>query len=409
LYELLLTQVVGVGVATSPKSPSARLLPSGAIEPVGFELHQGLVDYPPQSFVGYRLLSEYFAFPQKFLFFDVHLNGTFAKQQGSQLELYFYLKERWQDLEPHIQADSVQLNATPIVNLFSKRAEPIRLTHFDASYTITPDARRPVAHEVYSIDSVDAISSDGEQLEFLPFYSFRHVHEKNSRAFWHATRRVLKSDKEIEFGHELDISFVDLEFNPLEPGSWTIDIETTCTNRNLPSHMPFGGGQPFLQLEVGGAVDRVVCLTKPTPAFRPPIGQALRWKAVSHLSLNHLSLVDDELGATALRELLKVYDFRMDEITANSIIGLINAQSKPILGRIPGDRSGGMCRGLQTTLTFDESKYSAGNMYLFASILDRFLALYCNINSFNQTSALTSKRKGVQYRWPARGGLQRIL
>ncbi len=409
LYELIFNNVIGVAIGANAKDPQAHLLASDCIQPVGFGIDEGMVDYPPQSFVGYRLLSEYFAMPEKFLFFDLRLDASLAQLDTTQMELFFYLNQRWQDLEPHVQADSLQLGCTPLVNLFSKRAEPIRLTHFDASYTVVPDARRPLAHEIYSIDGVTGLSSTGETLDLQPFYSFRHGTRRGNRGFWHTSRRELQSDNELARGTELDIAFVDLEFNPLAPGNWTIDIETTCTNRNLPSRMPFGAGQPTLQLEGGGAVERVHCLTKPTVPLRLPVGQGLRWRIVSHLSLNHLSLVDDQQGATALREMLSLYDLRGDEITGNSVIGLLNVSSRPVMGRVPGDFSGAMCRGLQVRIEFDEDKYTAGNLFLFASVLERFFALYCNLNSFTQTIATSNRRQGVIHQWPARAGLQKLV
>ncbi len=409
LYEMLFDNVLGASIATSAKDPSPRRLAEDAIRPVGFANDEGVVDYPPQAFIGYRLLSEYFAFPEKFLFFDVDLGDALASKQGTQIELFFYLGRRWQELEPHIQADSLQLGCAPIVNLFPKRAEPIRLTHFQASYPVVPDARRPFAHEIYSIEAVTALSASGESMEMQPFYSFRHSQYRENHAFWHATRRQVESKNELARGTELDISFVDLKFNPLDAGSWTIDIETLCTNRNLPARMPSGAANPPLQLESGGAIEQVSCLTKPTSTYRPPIGQELRWRIVSHLALNHLSLVNDTQGATALRELLTLYDFRSDEITGNSIAGLQRVSSRPILGRVPGDFSGAMCRGLQVMLEFDEAKYTSGNLFLFASVLDRFLSLYCNLNSFTQTTASTNRRQGVMHQWPARAGVQNIL
>lgn len=408
LYELIFSSVLGVAIGPSPTDPNCQQLAPDAIKQVGFELDEGIVDYPPQSFPGYRLLSEYFAFPEKFLFFDLEISEVLKSQKTTSIDLYFYLDRRWQDLEPHIQADSLQFGCTPIVNLFKKRAEPIRLSHFDMSYTVVPDARRPVAHEVYSVDSVTGLSSDGQSREFHPFYSFRHQPQKGSQAYWHATRREFESDSELERGTEMDISFVDLDFNPLAAGNWTIDVDTTCTNRNLAARLPFGNGQPRLHLD-GGAIEKTTVLTKPTIPLRPPIGQELRWRVVSHLSLNHLSLVGSEQGATALRELLALYDFRGDEITANSVMGLTNVRSEPMTGRIPGDRSGAMCRGLKVILEFDEDKYSARNLYLFASILDRFIAHYSNINSFTQTVATSNRRQGELYRWPARDGAQKIL
>jgi type VI secretion system protein ImpG len=408
-YELLFDSVLGVSLGASAKDPAARQLPGPPITPVGFAEDEGLLDYPPQSFIGYRLLSEYFAFPEKFLFFDVELGSTLADQHSSQLELFFYLGRRWQDLEPHIQPDSLQLGCAPIINLFPKRAEPIRLTHFTASYPVIPDARRPNAFELFSIESVSGISASGEVLEFQPFYSFRHAEYRRNRAFWHASRREVESANELARGTELDIAFVDLEFNPLQAEDWTIDIEAMCTNRNLPSRMMIGANIPALQLESGGAIERVSFVTKPTPPFRPPVGQALRWRVVSHLTLNHLSLVNDSQGAVALRELLLLYDFRGDEITGNAIAGLQNISTRRILGRVPGDAAGAMCRGVEVRLDFDEAKYSSGNLFLFASVLDRFFALYCNLNSFTQTIATTNRRQGVMHQWPARAGVQSIL
>ncbi len=409
LYELLFNNVLGISIGASAKDPQARMLPPGSLRPVGFATDEGIVDYPPQSFLGYRLLSEYFAFPEKFLFFDVQLGKQLQQQHSPQLELFFYLGKRWQDLEPHLQSDSLQLGCTPLVNLFTKRAEPIRLTHFDATYPIVPDARRPNAHEIYSVDAVSALSADGQVLDVQPFYSFRHSARRTNRAFWHAARRQVRSDNELARGTELDISFVDLDFNPLDPANWTIDIETTCTNRNLPARLPFGAGLPKLQLEGGGAIDKVTCLTKPTSPLRAPVGQQLRWRVVSHLSLNHLSLADDNEGATALRELLTLYDFRGDEVTSNSVVGLMRVSSRPVHGRVPGDRTGALCRGLQVNVEFDEDKYTAGNLFLFASVLERFFSLYCNLNSFTQTIATSNRRQGVMHQWPARAGLQNIL
>ncbi|MCA9227116.1 MAG: type VI secretion system baseplate subunit TssF, partial [Planctomycetales bacterium] len=74
-----------------------------------------------------------------------------------------------------------------------------------------------------------------------------------------------------------------------------------------------------------------------------------------------------------------------------------------------GDRSGAMCRGVQVTLSFDEEKYTSGNLFLFASVLDRFISLYSNLNSFTQTVAVSNRRQGVIHKWPARAGAQKIL
>lgn len=412
VYELLFDSVVGLGIARSAKDSAARFLPVESLQPVGFAIHEGLFDYPPQSFPGYRLISEYFVCREKFLFFDVHLGDSLRSVQGSSVELYFFLNRRWKDIEPQVQKDSLMLGCTPIINLFPKRAEPIRLTHFNSSYRIVPDSRRPKAHEIYSIESVKGVSSTGQVIDIAPFYSFRHANAEKNRAFWHAARLEWMSDDELERGTEMDIAFVDMNFEPLAAGRWTIDIETICSNRNLPFRMPFGGGQPRLQLESAGALAPIRCLKKLSIPNRPSLGQSLRWRVVSHLTLNHLSLIDNHgqlEGAAALRELLTLYDFGTDATASNSIAGIKHISSRPIVGRIPGDTSGALCRGVQVAMDFDEDKYTSGNLFLFASVLERFLALYSNINSFTQAVATSNRRQGIMHQWPARAGMQNIL
>ena len=59
-------------VVSGDADKSARLvLDRHCIRPVGFERDEALVESPPRSFPGYELLTEYFVFPEKFLFFDV--------------------------------------------------------------------------------------------------------------------------------------------------------------------------------------------------------------------------------------------------------------------------------------------------------------------------------------------------
>ena len=167
IYEMLMNDVLGVAVVENVNSKKVfRLDPRQCIRPVGFDADQGLVEYPPQSFIGYRLLSEFFGFPEKFLFFEIDLESIRSQLDLAHIEIYLYLKKPYPNHHTHISSDTFRLGCTPIINLYKQRAEPIRLTHFNSDYPIVPDARRPLAHEVYSIDRVVATSEDHRQVEF---------------------------------------------------------------------------------------------------------------------------------------------------------------------------------------------------------------------------------------------------
>jgi type VI secretion system protein ImpG len=408
LYEALFVNVKDVAVAASLSDPGARSLGSACLRQVGFAVDEGMLPYSPRSFAGYRLLTEYFAFPSKFLFFDV--DGLDARQLqgvGTSLHILFYLDRLPTGLPPSFVATkSFQLGCVPVVNLYRKRAEPARLTQTESEVRVIPDIRRPLASEVYSIDGVTASSPTGEAIEYLPFYELKPPRRTlDDRSYYYAARRTPPpSDVHRDPGTEVYLSLVDRELKPTAPASETLHVETTCLNRDLPSRLPFGVGRPRLQLGISTPVARVICLTPPTPTLRPPLSRAVLWPLISHLTLNHLSISDAEDGAEALRAILRLYDFADSSDTRKMIDGLISVTSQRVVGRTDVGGQAGIVRGTEVTIEFDEEQFTGHGLFILASVLERFLGLYCSINSFTTLVATTRQRDGELKRWPPRAG-----
>lgn len=413
LYELLNNNVLGVAVARSSRDPDPVLLTADCLRPVGFERDEGLVEYSARSLLGYRLLTEYFVFPEKFLFVDLAglTPDVLARGGGqSQRELYLYLNRTSADLERNVARETFQLGCTPMINLYRQRAEPIRLSHTQTEYRVVADARHPLAHELYSIDRVVATSPTNESVEYAPFYAPLHHRPSDAAGrFWYATRRTpAPTGGEPDRGSEVYLTLVDLDLDPSVPSDWTLDIETTCLNRDLPARLPFGGGQPILRAETGGLVV-AHCVTPPTKTLRPVQREGALWRLISHLTLNHLSLIDREDGADALREILKLYDPVNSDGSRAIVEGLLSIQGKRVVGRVPSPVAAGFCRGVEVTLLLDEEKFTGHGLYLFAAVLDRFLSLYSTINSFTKTVVMTKQRTEPLCRWPARAGEKVLL
>lgn len=406
LYELLFNHVVQI--AAMGKDGAITLLEANAILPVGFESDEGMLPYPPQSALGYRLLTEFFAFPQKFLFFDVTGLANAVAHAGDRLELVFYLNRTFPDLDHSVRAETFALGCAPMVNLFRQPAEPISLTHSETEYRVVPDARREMATEVYSIEKVTAMAPNGQTAEYRPFYGVANgTHRDWAQTMWSAARRLSGPDGP---GTDMYLTLVDLGFSPVAPANWIVHVETTCLNRDLPGRLPYGGGQPHLQISEGTApVSGLRCLTAPTRTLRPPLGPGSRWRLISHLSLNHLSLSNDSTGAGALREILHLYNFSDSADTRSMIEGVLSIASRRVTGRVmSGDRSG-LASGIEIRVEFDEQRFTGNSLYLFASILERFMALYSSINSFTRFVATIKGRDGVLRKWPARAGERTIL
>lgn len=409
LYELIMNNTVSVALADSASDPEPVILGPECIQPVGFGRDEGMLSYPARSFTGYRLLTEYFTFPEKFLFFDITgLSPKVLVEAGNKLEIFLYINRASTDLERSVSEETFALGCTPIVNLFHQQAEPLQLSHAISEYRVVPDARRPAATEVYSIDTVTATSPDGEETPYVPFYSVKHANgTEGPQTFWHATRRTAgRRDP----GTEVYLSLVDLDFNPAAASDWVVTVGTTCLNRDLPSKLPYGGGHPRLQLVEGASpVAGLTCVTPPTSTLRPPMGDRSRWRLISHLSLNHLSLTDGEEGVEALRDILKLYDFRDSAETRAVIDSVLSVRSKLGVARAPAKDMGAFCRGVDVTIDFDAQRFSGSGLFLLATVLERFLALYCSINSYTRLTATVQGRPGVLRKWPPRAGDRHII
>ncbi len=404
LYELLFKHVCQVECEIGGKK--CLSLPPSVISPVGFTDEEAVLPFSKRSFTGYRLLFEYFCFPEKFLFFDLNgLDGLKTAPTGDTLDIFIYL-----DLvaKANVILDQYTfcLNASPAVNLFSKIAEPVRVEQKKTEYRVIPDLRRQNSSEIYSIDQVTALSADtqNKHFEYRPFYSMRHhlndEGEEQRRAYWHIQRR--ESGRHGDKGTEIFLSFTDLDFSPSDPGVDILTIHTTCTNRDLPSRMPIGAPDGDFDLEVAAPIGKTVSILKPTPTRRPTLGGGQHWRLISHLSLNYLSIVNG--GENALREILRLYDFDNSPVTRQQIDGIISLSSSYITKRIR--RSFG--RGVRIEIEFDEDKYVGTGVFLFSAILEKFLGQYVSINSFSQLIVKTIQKNEVLHEWPPRSG-KRIL
>ncbi len=410
LYELLFnsTQAVFLNWKVGEEDTSVQL-PAGCVKPVGYEPEEGLLPYDARSFLGYRLLHEYFVFPEKFLFFDIgNLAESAAENPGREMELVFSFSEtergdRLNYLEKTVGASSFRLHCTPIVNLFQHTAEPIRLTHANPEYKIIPDIRRPQGMEVYSVDSVKKVTTKAGKdtvTQCRPMFAFKHAYDTPGReVYWHATRRF--SASRDDKGTEVYIWLADRDLSS-KTGIETLTVGITGSNRDLPSLLPLGGRPGELFCEEGGVVSKAMCLRKPTPVIRPFRGKESQWRLISHLSLNHLSIVDS--GREAFLEILNLYNYTHSLAVRKHIQGITDIKSVPCTAYVGPSHQSAFCRGTEVSIQFDEDEYTGSGVYLLSCVLERFLGLYCATNSFTRLIVTTKQREKVLAKWPPRAG-----
>jgi type VI secretion system protein ImpG len=410
LYELLLNNVREVRVQSGKSKAAwkATLCPSDQpLRAVGFGKDEGMLPYPSHALLGYRLLQEYFTFPQKFLFIDlVGLDQINREGASDRLDVQILL-DRAPRPDQSISADTFRLGCAPIVNLFEQRAEPIRLDHAQHEYLVIPDIRRPRANEVYAINSVTLTSPQADTVRRVqPIYSLQHAGtDERASAFWYATRKP--SERKDDHGTDMYLCLVDSKFNPTAPAAETLNITTTCTNRNLPEALPVDDRLGDFELEGAAPVTRIRSLVKPTSTLRPPLSGGTQWRLISHLSLNYLSL--DVAGPEALQEVLRLYDFSDSIVVRQQIAGITALSCSNVIRRPSSMGWHGFCRGLEIAVEFDEDKYIGSGVFLFASVLERVLGLYASLNSFTQLVAKSQQRERPIKQWPPRSGDQLLV
>lgn len=370
-----------------------QAMPKVPLSQVGFAEDEALIDFPQRSHPAYRLLTELFAFPEKFGFFDLDLRAL--PLAGNVFTLHLVLQAMAPDspatrVLESMSTDNVLLGCTPLVNLFAQHGEPIRVTHRTATYPVVADARRAFAYEVHSIDSVKRVrqTPQGEKItEFRPFYSLHHGETPDKTGqYWlsHRDEQVARHSP----GYETELSFVDLDFNPILPQTDVISLELTCSNRDLPSHLAYGVQGGDLTMEGGGPARAISLLRKPTRPLRFGRGRGAHWRLISHLSLNHLSLTQS--GLPALKEMLRLYDLPRSPVSSRQIDGIVGLEHLPVTAWLPGRHFASVVRGIEIRLTIDESAYVGTGIAAFTRVLDHFFGLYVHANSFTQLVLLSS-------------------
>ncbi len=370
---------------------------------LGYADNEAALPDNPGSHPGYRLLQEYFAFPEKFLFFEVD-GLDFSGANGTTCELLFLLDappRKGADLKPEL----LRLNCVPLINLYPARLDPISLDHSRYEYRLSGDIARHRHTEVHSVEELVA-SRPGEVARPLaPWFALEDGRALEDRDTFYITRREASRVGDVA-GSELFVSFLDTGANPTLPREEVVGGRALCDNRRLPEQLRLGDP---LRLEGPGPVETARIASKPTPHHTPALIGARPWALAGQLSLNHLSLAEGEGALAAFKELLRQHVGPAAGIGLKQIDGLYQLTCRPTLRHLGRDAWRGFVPGLHVRLYLDRSHFEQASAVLFAGVLRHFLALYAAINTVVEVSLETRDSKGTLKQWQPLAGAQTIL
>lgn len=413
LYELLNEKCFEIQLRDPSDEKKLIVLEPAQMRMIGFASDECVLPFVRRSMDGHRLLQEYFALPEKFLFFD--LTGLEALAQGGfgeEAEIVFLFSgfernERQQVLELGVNERTFRLSCTPAINLFEQSCEPILLSQTRHEYTVIPDNRHALMMEVFSVEEVVATNPRLRQSVVLePMYAYRHhTRKRDDLAFWVATRRM------NELGEQdpstLSISVVDLMGSFTHPEADVLMVRALCSNFNLPVRFQFGSETGDFDVPGYAAAKTVTALRRPTATQEPPHGRENLWRLISLLSLNYLSLSEE--GRPAMQEILRLHNMNDSQAAENQVAALTHMHSEPGFALVNSEYGLAPARGTKVEMEFDEQQFTGSGVYLFAALLDRFLGGYASLNSFSQLTVRTNQRKEILGKWPPRAGTQALL
>ncbi|MBV6825310.1 type VI secretion system baseplate subunit TssF [Pseudomonas sp. PD9R] len=403
--ELIPLDAAGKPIEGASGIPLGFKLPGDPVQPVGFDEAEALTPYPLNTFRGYRYLQEYFAFQDKFLFVDINgldlINAlpedTLRQVRG--LELRFDIqKSGIQRLRPTL--DNVKLYCTPVVNLFEHDALPIRLDGKQDEHLLLPAQYGQESCGVFSVETVVGWDPGGKNYrKYVPFESFEHDPSFDvpvSRPHYSVRQRPSLLHDGLDTYLSFGIRHTEMQE--------TLSIELMCTNQNLPRKLKLGDiNQPCPQTPELLSFRNITAVTS---SFAPPLNRDFLWKLISNMSLNYLSLAD----VNALKVILETYDLpryydQHAEKVSKRLLGGLKSIKHQHVDRL---HRGLPVRGLRTELTIDPQGYiGEGDLFVFASVLNEFFALYASLNSYHELRVISTQ--GEVYQWTPRMGLQPLL
>ncbi len=401
LHELLSANLIGISLSPTRMDEQARDV-SGDLYWGGFSDDEAALVARPNEHPGLRLLQEYFAFPDKFLFFDtpdLPLDGV-----DDCFDLYFQF-DRLVSKDLHITPQALQLNCVPVINLFSQRLEPLNLDHTRYEYPLSADRRAGRHCEVHSIEDLHSIKGDGTLRVLKPYFELESSGALDSHDYFYSLRRTECADNRLNAG-ELFISFLDVQWQAAVPAPEVVGGRALCTNAALAQRIGEGAK---LRMDGPGPIKDIKLVTSPTTHYLPPSLGSRPWALASQLSLNYLSLTSGPQALAALKSILREHVGPTQRVGLRQIEGIKRIVSEQVLRPLVRGGMRGLASCLSIRLTLEHTHFEGIGALLFASVLRHFFTLYASVNLLIELTVETTDTQHPIITWPPLAGTKAVL
>jgi type VI secretion system protein ImpG len=364
----------------------------------GLADEDAMLPYPARSHPAPRLLTEYFCYPEKFNFIDVDLAvlADLLPPRCRRFSLHVALSGIAPDsdgarLLAGLDARNLLPGCTPVINLFPKAGAPLQLAYTSADYPVLADGAHAAAYEIHSVDAVRLVrEGTGTVTPFAPLYAPSDaapggVGGTDAAHYWIARRD--HATAAVSPGHEMRIALVDGDFHPLDAAGATLSTELTCSNRDVPSRLPYGQPQGDLRSDELSALAPIRMLRKPTTSRRFAGTRGAHWRLIAHLALNHAGLTT--AGLDDFRKMLALYDLPRSPVAQRQIAAIVGLEHGTVRAWVGAAPVASLMPGIGIRLTVDEEAFAGTGLYPFVQVLDQYFALNGQLNGFTRLQVVS--------------------
>ena len=398
LYLLLLRYLKRISFTSLESGTEIEISP-GNLKPVGFAAKEILLRSETDSLPGHQMLQEYFLFPDKLLFLDlIGLDTCKNLGDGCRFAINFELTNCPLTM-PRVSDKSFVLFATPVINLFKHKAQPVSFVSELQRHLVRPAGEQAVSFQTYSVDNVAGLVKAKSKKISYDLHNPLQLRGKDS-LFCHITQ----SKAALRDGLDFFLS-IPCQKDQQQTDRIKLDIDLTCTNGVLPEQLNIGDVCSAARSIPESVEPRNI--TAVTATIFPEIQQNRQWRLLAGFSLNSVSLVTAENFRAILRLFLQSGSRHLAAVIASGkrIDAIESIEAKPadrLIGRT-------LHRGYDVRLELRGDQFtSPGDLYLFSSVLERFLGGYVTQNCFIR-QVVEEIGRGYRFEWPARMGDRSVL
>jgi type VI secretion system protein ImpG len=395
LYDALLARTLCTCVESDQQWRKLDALP---FTPVGYRPDEAMLPVQADFETGLRLWAEYFAMPEKFAFFDIDLPAVLANGPAGarRLTLHLILPDLHDTSTPQLlqglSAAAFRLGCTPVVNLFERAAEPVRLVKGRKTYQVVVPRAGEADGTFYRLDAAQLTGTkDGQAIN-------ARMAALNAGLYRQADYLWLARLANATTGTRDEVTIVDRDEQPVGLQSGTVDMRLTCTNGDLPATLPVGRADGDLTGDQQAGGRAIGLLRRPTKPYALADRRGGQWDVIRTLAWGY--------GCHSR-------DMLVDMLRQNASADCVVAQ-RQLSGIVAVDRSehtkwmrylghGLLAYGLEVQVTIDESAFAQRSIFVFARLLDDYYARCTGRTNF--TRVVLRSTSGVELlRCPERMG-----